>query len=240
MDCFDPSAGPQLRCSVVGIMTFHTALRPGSGQASVAERRRHPRAQLNLPVRLRWLGPLGQLTEVAETLDVCRGGLLVYRRDPAHVGSMLWATFPFDSSLQLPQPEIPARVARVKDTPVGGHLVAIEFEAPLRHTAGTVATSLDRRRHERIPLALPVRVRLSDSPWPEETMTVDVSGDGVLFCTARLYSVDDLVYVNLPPGTIWSRSSSTAEVPARVVRVVRRPDSVEQQVAVALLPGGKP
>ncbi len=221
-------------------MTFHPALRPGSGQASVAERRRHPRAQLNLPVRLRWLGPLGQLTEVAETLDVCRGGLLVYRRDPSQVGSMLWVTFPFDSTLQLPQPETPARVVRVKDTPAGGHLVAIELEVPLRHAAGAGAAGLDRRRHERIPLALPIRVRPSDSPWPEETMTVDVSDDGVLFCTARLYSAGDLVYINLPPGTIRSRSSSTAEVPARVVRVVRRPDFVEQEVAVALLPPDKP
>jgi hypothetical protein len=183
---------------------------------------------------------LGQLTEVAETLDVCRGGLLVYRRDPSQVGSMLWVTFPFDSSPQLPQPEIPARVVRVKDTPTSGHLVALEFEAPLRHAAGTAAMGFDRRRHERFPLALPIRVRPSDSPWPEETMTVDLSDDGVLFCTARLYSVGDLIYVNLPTGTIRSRSSSAAEVPARVVRVVRRPDSVEQQVAVALLPPGKP
>ncbi len=201
----------------------------------VTEQRRHPRAQLNLPVRLRWLTPLGQSTEVTETLDVCRGGLLIFRREPCRVKAMLWVTFPFDSSLPLTQPETPARVVRVNKTPAGGHLVAVEFEAPLRHAA-EAGTSIDRRRRERIPLALPIRIRPSDSPWPEETMTIDLSDEGALFCTARLYAVGDIVHITLPPGTLGSRWASLAEVPARVVRVARLPGSVEQQVALALIP----
>jgi hypothetical protein len=67
-------------------------------------------------------------------------------------------------------------------------------------------------------------------------MTIDLSDDGVLFCTARLYAVGDIVHITLPPGTLGSRWASLPEVPARVVRVARLPGSVEQQVALALIP----
>lgn len=207
---------------------------PRRGQTPMAERRRHPRAQLTLPVRLRWPMPLGQLTEVTETLDVCRSGLLVYRREPCPVGATLWVTVPFDSALSLAQPETPARVARVKETPTGGHLVGIAFE-PLRQSTGAAATGADRRGRERISLALPIRVRPAGAPWPEEAMTVDISDDGVRFSTARLYQAGDSVRITLPPGTPGSEWGSTAEVPARVVRVAQRPGWVEQEVAVVLL-----
>src|SRR6266852_5601757 len=127
----------------------------------IKEQRRHPRAQLSLPVRLRWPTPLGQTTEVAETLDVCRGGLLIHRRDPCPIRALLWVTFPFDSTLPLTQPETPARIARVKTTPTGGHLVGIEFQAHHSHrNAGSAEEAhpqlaRERRRRERVPLALP-------------------------------------------------------------------------------------
>jgi hypothetical protein len=193
--------------------------------------------QLNLPVRLRWLAPLGQLTEVTETLDVSRGGLLVNRPEPCGVSAALWVTFPFDPTLELVQPETPACVVRVKDTPAGGHWVGIAFNLPERHAAPACAGDVDRRRRERVRLALPIRVWLAGSPWPEETMTVDVSEDGVLFCTARMYSVGDAVRVGLPPGILRRQP---AQVPARVVRVARRAGSVEQEVAIVLLPPERP
>ena len=46
---------------------------------AVTDQRRATRAQLNLPVRIRWQAPLGPCIETAETLDVSRSGLLFYR-----------------------------------------------------------------------------------------------------------------------------------------------------------------
>jgi len=206
----------------------------GSGQASTVERRRHLRVRLRLPVRLRWPTPLGQLTEVTETLNVCRDGLLVSRREPCRAGAALWVTFPFDPALPLAQPETPARVARVKETPAGSHLLGIVFETSLQ-AAAEAAPEANRRQHNRAPLALPIRVRPPGSPWPEEAMTVDISDDGLRFCTPRLYRVGDALHLALPPGAIRGPWGSAAEVLARVVRVVRSPSLIEQEVAVVLL-----
>ncbi len=208
------------------------------------QHRRHPRVQLNLPVRLRWLGPLGQFTETTETLDVSRGGMLFHRREPCRPGAILWVTFPYDAAVQLTQPETPARVVRVKPTPSGGYLVAVEFNAiaAQRETSAHARKfrEFDRRRSERIPLAVPITVRLANSPWPEETMTIDVSANGVLFFTTRVYSLADQVRITLPNGRAFSstplrsRWASATEVSARVVRVARIAGAVEQQVALAL------
>ncbi len=214
--------------------------------ALIKEQRRHPRVQLNLPVRLRWPTPLGQITEVTETLDVCRGGLLVHRRDLGRVGALLWVTFPFDSSLPVTQPETPARIVRLDQTPAGDPLLAIEFEPVTKRRDANAAGELDfrpareRRGSPRIPLALPIRVRPLDSPWPEETMTRDVSNGGVLFCTTRLYATGDPVHVALPMGSLVGRWASAAETPARIVRVSRLPGEVEQQVALAFPLAQKP
>ena len=188
-------------------------------------------------MRLRWPTPLGQFTDVTETLDVCRSGLRIHRREPCEAGATLWVAFPFESTLPLAQPETPARVAWVKETPTGGLLVGIEFEASPRSAVGA-APPVDRRRRKRVQLALPIRVRPAGAPWPEETMTVDIAEEGALFSTARLYWVGDSVHITLPSGTIPSRwgTGTGAEVPARVMRVTHRPGSVEQEVAVALLP----
>ena len=196
--------------------------------APKAERRRHPRAPLNLPVRLRWLGPFGQFVEIAETLDVGRGGLLVGlspgRHEPGALRTRLWVTLPFDPNSALPQPEVPSRLVRLKKTPAGGLLLAVEFE-PSDGRPRPALLSLDRRRRERVRLALPICVRLPDSPWPDETMSVDVSENGVLFCTARLYSVGVSLLITFPPGTFPSRRAVAGDAfSARVVRVARQPD----------------
>src|SRR5262249_61527753 len=98
----------------------------------------------------------------------------------------------------------------------------------------------ERRRQERVPLALPIRVRPADSLWPEETMTMDITEDGVRFWTTRLYSVGDDLRIFSPRGSLPSRWITTAELPARIVRVTSRPGSIAQEVAVALLPPAKP
>src|SRR5712691_4158563 len=112
----------------------------------IKEQRRHPRAQLNLPVRLRWPTPLGQTTEVAETLDVCRGGLLIHRRDPCPIRAHLWVTFPFDSTLPLTQPETPARIARVKTTPTGNDAGASASRWPCRSASARRSRPGPRRQ----------------------------------------------------------------------------------------------
>jgi hypothetical protein len=76
------------------------------------ESRRHRRVHMRLPVRLRWTAPFGQKIELAHTLDVSRGGLLVSTRESYSPGVALWVTFPYDASLSDGQPEVLARVTR--------------------------------------------------------------------------------------------------------------------------------
>src|ERR1700688_3551754 len=58
------------------------------------DRRKHHRVQLRLPARLRWTTPFGQKTEVCETVNVSRGGLLVPCQEVHAEGMPLWVTFP--------------------------------------------------------------------------------------------------------------------------------------------------
>jgi hypothetical protein len=74
--------------------------------------RQHRRVHMRLPVRLRWTAPFGQKIELAKTIDVSRGGLLVSTKESHTPGVLVWVTFPYDASLADGQPEILARVAR--------------------------------------------------------------------------------------------------------------------------------
>jgi hypothetical protein len=76
------------------------------------DRREHHRVQLRLPARLRWTTPFGQKTEVCETVNVSRGGLLVPCQDSHAQGKSLWVTFPYDAAMTYGQPEILAKVMR--------------------------------------------------------------------------------------------------------------------------------
>src|SRR5260370_35635791 len=73
------------------------------------DRREHHRAQLRLPVRIRWNTPFGQKTEVCKTLDISRTGLLVPCREAHALGVPLWVTFPEDSSVGDTVPEMLAK-----------------------------------------------------------------------------------------------------------------------------------
>jgi hypothetical protein len=84
--------------------------------------RKGPRAQLRMPVRLRWQGSLGMRLEITETLDVSKEGMLVRRSDSHGVGSRVWLAFPFDpTSAAAAQPETPAQVVRVEPETAGGY-----------------------------------------------------------------------------------------------------------------------
>ncbi|HUK31236.1 MAG TPA: PilZ domain-containing protein [Candidatus Acidoferrum sp.] len=196
------------------------------------ERRRHPRALLSLPVRLRWLGPLGLESEFLETLDAGRGGLLVACHESREEGTLVWATFPFDSGASDAEPETSAHVARAKTTPSGGHLAGIEFSDPskpeqrvgvpqLPANAATrnLHSGPDRRRESRNQLALLIRVRGADPSWPDDAMTMDISRRGLQFCTLRVYERGEIVTLTFPRGT-WN---SKGHRHARVARITSHP-----------------
>ena len=195
----------------------------------VDEQRRSARVPLNLPIRVRWQAPLRHTIEISQTLDVSRTGLLFYRQETCSLETRVWVTYPYSAEDSAAQPEIPARVVRVKSTPTGGHLVALHLE-PQRRSVASVG-KFNRRGGERSPVALPLRVRPAGAPWPEESMTVDVSEGGVLFRSARLYALGDCVRVTMAQGG-WG---TNAECDARVVRIEPEANSVEQRVALAFL-----
>jgi len=76
------------------------------------DRRQLHRANMRLPVRLRWITPFGQKIELGSSINASRAGLLVSSKEPHARWVMIWVTFPYDVSLSDGQPEIPARVLR--------------------------------------------------------------------------------------------------------------------------------
>jgi hypothetical protein len=183
--------------------------------------RKHPRAQLKLPARLRWRGPIGMRLEVTQTVDVSRDGMLFHRNEPCDRLARMWVVFPFDPAAgATTQPETPARVTRVEpDAQDGGYWIAVKFENATR--APQLSRGHERRGSERIPFALPIFVRLAGTPWPEEFMTQDISQHGARFETSRIFAPGDKVLAKIP----WGEWSKSGEVPGRVVRVERMDSS---------------
>jgi hypothetical protein len=178
------------------------------------ELRKHPRAQLRLPARVRWRGPLGMRMESTHTLDVSRNGIRVQRSECCESGSRVWVVFPFDSdSASGIPPETPARVVRVESGASAGYQVALQLELPSR--TASRSTDRERRACSRISFALPIFVRALGFPWPEESMTQNISRTGARFESAHIYSAGDAVLAKIPWGE-WVRAG---EIPARIVRV---------------------
>ena|ERR1700733_11217606 len=178
------------------------------------ELRKHPRARLRLPARVRWRGPLGMRMEATHTLDVSRNGIRVQRNECCESGSRVWVVFPFDAaSASGTPPETPARVVRVESGACAGYQVALQLELPSR-TASWPADR-ERRACSRISFALPIFVRALGFPWPEESMTQNISRTGARYESAHIYSAGDAVLATIPWGE-WARAG---EIPARIVRV---------------------
>ena len=178
------------------------------------ELRKHPRAQLSLPVRIRWQGPRGMRMETAKTIDVSKGGLLVERTKSCATQGRVWIAFPYDPSVgSIVQPETPARVVRVEGENGDGYRVALHIDLPSR--AGARPIAQERRAHVRLPFSLPVFVRPVSKPWPEESMTCDVSPAGASFETSHIYALGDAVFVKIP----WGEWGKVGEIHGRVVRV---------------------
>jgi hypothetical protein len=210
------------------------------------DRREHHRAQLSLPVRIRWNTPFGQKTEICRTLDISRDGLLVPCRETHAAGVPLWVTFPYDASLGDGQPEIMAKVVRAAPSRNGnghapgglhsdGRAVALHFGLPGRvQSGGNGHGSLaerERRQSPRRALAVPVRVRQEHVPWFEEAMTLDISEQGLRFLSSREYQEGQrLLIASEPMAAIpWPH----AETPARVLRIEARPHSAALVVTIA-------
>jgi hypothetical protein len=181
----------------------------------LVEQRKHPRAQLRLPARIRWQGPLGMRLEVTQTIDVSRDGMLVYcREDPLAMTSRVWILFPFDAAaVGAMEPETPARVIRVERDAGRGYRVGLQLQPPRRVTRAPGQT--ERRSSPRVPFSLPIFVRPAGTPWPEETMTRDYSRTGVRFETSHFYTEGETVHARIP----WGEWAEDGEISGRIVRV---------------------
>jgi hypothetical protein len=199
----------------------------------LVDRRQHPRAQLSLPLRLRWLSPFRSEIEITQSVDVSREGLLFYRPEPCPLHSRVWATLPFEVGEESPQPETPGRVVRLKKTQTGGYLVGVHLENPRRRRS--VSFWPERRASPRVPLSLPIGIRTDGEPWSEESVTVDVSDVGLRFPSARVYSVGDSLRVK--PS--WGKGEILAHV-ARVSAAVEATDAPFSDIAIAWEGHGKP
>jgi hypothetical protein len=206
------------------------------------DRREHHRAQLRLPVRIRWNTPFGQKTEICKTLDISRGGLLVPCQEMHAPGVPLWVTFPYDGTVGDSQPEMLATVVRVRSAVNGNQFthagsnekaVGLHFAPPFRpeSNGNGHATERERRDSPRRPLAIPVRVRLEHIPWFEEAMTIDISARGLRFLSSREYQEGDRLRVSFEPTASgpWPTASETA---ARVVRIEPVPESAALAVTI--------
>lgn len=189
--------------------------------------RKHPRALLNMPVRIRWHGALGTRLEITHTIDVSREGLLVRRAESCEVETRVWVLFPYHPREGASvQPETPATVSRVERDPAGGFQVALHLDVAARQPAWPPAK--ERRKDARVAFALPIFVRPVAAHWPEESMTRDISRSGARFETSHIYAAGDEVFAKIP----WGNWEKAGEMRGRVVRV----ESVEDGVGAATVP----
>jgi hypothetical protein len=231
------------------------------------DRREHHRVQLRIPARLRWTTPLGQTTEICETLNVSRGGLLVPCKENHAPGTSLWITFPYDATLPFGQPEVLAHAVRcelvamrvgaahgdaatteapdVESTTaldysmrsgeiVFAAFVAMQLEVKARTHKSTNANGhghgnghgnasgdhreVERRTSIRRKVAVLIRVRLEHVPWFEETMTMDVSNEGLRFVSCREYEPGQYLAVSFVDAGL-SAWPMAAEFRSSVVRI---------------------
>jgi hypothetical protein len=197
--------------------------------------RAYRRVRMRLPARLRWTSPFGQKIELAETMDVSRGGLLLSSRELHAPGVPFWVTFPYDASLREGQPEVLARVVRCAElsaTPPQFSL-AIQFESQARSASNGNGARRDpeRRGSPRRTLAVPIRVRPENVPWFEEAMSLDFSPLGMRFRSQREYAKGELLRIALEDASSASWPDP-GEFRAKVVRVAAVANGVALDVAV--------
>jgi len=186
-------------------------------------RRQHARVRLRLPVRLRWIAPLGQQTEICETRNVSKGGLLVACKEHHNEGFPMWVTFPFDAAGGEQQPEVLARVMRSRraaDNGAGHEEIALHFESmPI------LTKSTGIKRLEKPPETAALGPSLSPAevtPQVPSGKTTEQPAENVITLTRKN---GDLRQVALPirvrPENIpWFEEAMTTEVSAEEIRFV--------------------
>ena len=163
-------------------------------------------------MRIRWRGPHGLVTEFADTLDVCRTGLLIHHAHDWPAETSFWLTMPYDRTPEAVQPEISARISRTSWLPGGGKLIAFHWQVP---TSDATTPNSERRHWHRLPFALPVSVRRLGDYFPEVSMSLDLSLHGTRFEAVRRYLPGETVQVHVQAGE-WN---DAGEIPGLVVRV---------------------
>jgi len=151
--------------------------------------------------------------EVTETIDISREGLLIRRNETCDPRLRVWIAIPFDAgAAAFAQTETPARIARVEPGADGGFYVGMHLQFPRQSPP---PAGQERRKSPRLHFALPIFVRPSGTPWPEESMTQDVSRSGVRFETLHAYTSGDTVLAQIP----WGEWAKAGEITGRVLRV---------------------
>ncbi len=176
-------------------------------------------------MRIRWRDAFGLQTQIAQTLDLSRNGVLVPGNEAWSNHTRFWVTLPYDADDTTGlQPEIPARMVRTAHTHSGQLHAALHLQLP---PSGIRSKFDERRSSPRLPFALPVTIRRDGAYAAEVTMTIDLSYVGVRFEATRFYAADDFVHVHIPSGS-WAERG---EIPGRVLRI----DSIGRELANAAM-----
>ena len=187
------------------------------------DQRLRSRVRLELPVRVRQIGPPRDSIEITRTMDVSRNGILFRTREIYEMHSTVWITMPFNPNTVVPDPEFHGSVVRIIRAEDGSTEVGVQFHSshadhwkPVYTPVGGPSKPSERRGKNRVRMTLPIRVRHESAA--EESVTLDVSRTGVLFRSTKNYPVGHTVWVTMP----YQPGARLDEVPARVVRVVDR------------------
>lgn len=179
------------------------------------------RVRIELPIRVRQIGPPRDFAEITRTVDASRNGILFRSRERYDVGTNVWVMMPYRRDALAGDLEFPGSIVRVQAMPDGLSEIALQFHSgrsdrqltTMISTAPPVKSS-ERRERNRVRVELPIRVR--DHSDSEESVTVDVSRAGVLFRSDRAYPLGRTVWVVVP----YQRGGQQQETPAQVVRAV--------------------
>ncbi len=149
-----------------------------------AERRKHHRVKVSLPVRIRGgVGTADPFEDLVKTTDVARDGLLIETpRGGYYVGQSLEVTYPYSSEADAINTPKRATVVRASATSAFGFAVAMKIEQ------GRVEPALEKREKspsgaQRLPGS--VHVLVVDSDVLEgEKLRIMLADDGYLVATA--------------------------------------------------------
>jgi Tfp pilus assembly protein PilZ len=191
--------------------------------ADPRNQRLRSRVRMELPIRIRQIGPPRDSVEISHTLDVSRNGILFRTNEPYELNRNVWVTMPYQPNAPNQDPEFPGSVVRVARQADGTAEIAVQFHSsradlckPVYGQSPGPQTVTERRMKNRVRMTIPIRVRHQSSA--EESVTLDVSRAGVLFQSNRPYPVGQTVWVMMP----YQPGAQNDEVAARVVRIIDR------------------